>query len=238
MICFVINLERRNDRRQYVLEKYPENVHPSQIEIVKAYDGKIESNNSKDYIDLKNQFINFIESNKKRQIVYPYASYNPFTPGELGGWISHLAIWKRIVDENLNHAAIFEDDTLFSDDFNIVFRDIQKDLPNDFNIVWLGGKMVPNYIESGNLSSITPNLAVKKLQTGPMGTFAYIISKECANILYNYVKAEFRGNLGIDIFIYEFLSKNNIIEYQVNPNICYSISNKDSISKSDIQIDR
>lgn len=235
MISFVINLERRKDRLQYVIDTYNNKVTPSQIEIVKAYDGKFESNNTSDYIHNKQEFLNDIEMNKTKCIPYMYNSYNPFKPGELGCWISHLNIWKTIIDRNLGMATIFEDDTIFSEDFNRIFNKIQEEVPTDFNIIWLGGLMGPNIKDSRN-KHISENIAIKHTDTQANCAFGYILSKKGATILCNYAKTEFRGNLGVDTFMYEFFTKNNDIQHTVSPFICHSISTiDDTIFKTDIQ---
>jgi len=49
---------------------------------------------------------------QKQRIYKPLNAWNQLTRGELGCFLSHRAIWQRIVDANLPHALIMEDDCL------------------------------------------------------------------------------------------------------------------------------
>ena len=229
MKAFVINLERRKDRLQYINENYKNDKYD--LEIVKAYDGKYEANNNSELINLKNDFL----FNLKRNSInnnYNYKSFNPFKPGELGCFLSHLFIWKKIISEKEN-AIIYEDDCIFNNDFSTKISLVLNEIPDNFNIIWLGGTKEVNHSSNEDVK-ITNNISIKKNQT-TLGTFAYIISFQCAKLLVNYAYNTFKGNLGVDFFMDEFLTKNNHIQHIVSPCICYSTINNtcDNIFKSD-----
>jgi glycosyl transferase family 25 len=233
MRAIVINLERRKDRLEYINNNYKSNLYD--LELFSAFDTKYLETNPKEYIDLKDKFINNIDINRSNNQNYPYYYFNSFTPGELGCFMSHLIIWKKIIDENIDQLIVYEDDCIFNLQFNIRLNTIlSNEIPNDFNIIFLGGKMVNNYTHNYNIM-LSENIYIKK-DPEPYGTFSYIISKKGAELLYNYAFNEFRGNLGVDYFIDEFLKKNNHKIHVISPFICYSMSNndQDNIFKSDI----
>lgn len=53
------------------------------------------------------------------------------TPGEIGCALSHLAIYKKMIDENISYALIFEDDAVISPDILKVLPELEKHIkPN------------------------------------------------------------------------------------------------------------
>ena len=233
--AYVISLETRKDRYEYIKNNYIHN-NIYDLEIIKAYDGKNIHNNTEKYNDIKDAFLNSINNNKTNKNDYKYLYINNFTQGELGCFVSHINIWKKIINEDIDQALIFEDDCIFNNNFNNRLSYILKnEMPTDYNILWLGGKMGDNYINNENII-ISNNIAIKK-EIHPYCTFSYIITNKCAKLLLNYVNVEFKGNLGVDYFMDEFLTKNNIVQHIIYPFITYSSSNSNNnnIFSSDIR---
>jgi len=234
--AFVISLENRNDRYEYIKKNYIHNTIYD-LEIIKAYDGKNTHNNSDEYNILKNNFLNIIQNNKNKNMNnYKYLYINNFTLGEIGCFVSHIGLWKKIINENIEQALIFEDDCIFNINFSNRLENILKnEMPLDYNILWLGGKMGDNYTNNKN-TILSSNISIKN-EEHPYCTFSYIITKKCAQILLNYIETEFKGNLGVDYFMDEFLTKNNIIQHIVSPFITYSFTNSNinNIFSSDIR---
>lgn len=232
--AFVISLENRNDRYEYIAKNYIHNTIYD-LEIIKAYDGKNINNNSTNYNLLKDTFLNSIENNKNKNINnYNYLYINNFTLGEIGCFVSHIGVWKKMINENIEQALIFEDDCIFNINFNNRLKYIlENEMPPDYNILWIGGKMGDNYINNKN-NIISNNIAIKK-EEHPYCTFSYIITNKCAQLLLRYIDTEFKGNLGVDYFMDEFLTKNNISQHIVYPFITYSIYDNNSIFRSDIR---
>jgi glycosyl transferase family 25 len=233
--AFAISLKRRSDRHEYIKQNYTHS-NLYNLEIIDAYDGKIDSNNSNEYINLKNNFLNSINNNRNKTNPYNYLSINEFTPGELGCFLSHIIIWKKMINENITNALIFEDDCIFNINFSNKLESILKqELPLKFNILWLGGKMVDNYENTEN-TLISQNIAIKN-EIHPFGAFSYILNIRCAETLLKWVFSDFRGKLGVDYFMDEFLKNNNFIQHMASPFITYSISCDDSnsIFKTDIR---
>ena len=234
MKAFVINLERRIDRLNYINSHYKSKLFETII--FKAYDGHHHNNNSLEYNKFKQDFLYTINNNKLKTSFYKYNSFSEFKPGELGCFLSHLMIWKKIIDENINMCIIMEDDCIFNENyFEKLESIINYEIPDDFNIIYLGGRQCKNY--QADDIKISDNIAIKSYLQ-PFGTFAYIISLKGTKILYDYVFNEFRGKLGLDYFIEDFFRHNNHCMHIVSPSICYSITNnnKDQIFCSDIQI--
>jgi len=90
---FLINLDRRPDRLQYVQHQMERlNLDFTRIS---AVDGQFLSMETQSLINIE-QFI--IETKKKPVL------------GELGCALSHRKVWEKIIDENIEYALILEDD--------------------------------------------------------------------------------------------------------------------------------
>src|SRR5262249_53306425 len=64
-------------------------------------------------------------------------NYTPHLPAVLFCTISHLRVWKAIVDQNLRHAIVLEDDVTIRDGFGPFIRKLKKHLPASFDMVHL-----------------------------------------------------------------------------------------------------
>jgi glycosyl transferase family 25 len=234
MDAYVINLKRRTDRKKHILKNYIHK-HIYNLNIIDAYDGKFPENNTEILENIKKNFLININNNKQNISSYNYLSFNNFTSGELGLFVSNIYIWKKMLNENIKNAIIFEDDCIFDEEFENRFPNIIKELPIDYIICFIGGKMCKNYNNNLNIN-FSNNISIKK-ENSPFGTFSYILSVKGAEILLNYAFNEFRGKLGLDYFIDEFLNKNNIPIYLSTPLLVYSYSskNKGTIFDTDIQ---
>jgi GR25 family glycosyltransferase involved in LPS biosynthesis len=60
--------------------------------------------------------------------------------GMIGCGLSHLFIWKDAINKNYKTIVVFEDDISFTDDFNEYFLNIIKEVPEDYDILYLGYK--------------------------------------------------------------------------------------------------
>jgi glycosyl transferase family 25 len=57
---------------------------------------------------------------------------------EIGCALSHISIYKKIIEENLNNALIFEDDIITNDTHLVDLSDALKELPPDWDLIHFG----------------------------------------------------------------------------------------------------
>ena len=62
------------------------------------------------------------------------------TNGLIGCGLSHLFIWKDAINKNYKNILVLEDDITFTDDFNEYFINVIKEVPEDYDILYLGYK--------------------------------------------------------------------------------------------------
>ena len=96
--CFVIHLERANERFSQVQKILSQSPIPS--EIIYAVDGK--------KMDEKEN------SSYKKNIIPPFYPFD-LRPSEVAAFHSHRKCWKKILDDKLDAGLIFEDDIEFRD---------------------------------------------------------------------------------------------------------------------------
>lgn len=120
----------------------------------------------------------------------------------VGCGISHIKLWEKIVNENIEKALILEDDFIFKDDFLNKFNKIIENTPIDYDMIFLTSNFIHNktlklydineYFYKQSLISqtlgyiITLNGAKKILKD--INKVTYHIDVElCLNsLLYNY----------------------------------------------------
>jgi glycosyl transferase family 25 len=110
---FCINLDRRPDRWESVQKQFQKHGIKN-VERFSAVDG------------------NSIKVNNQINLL----------PGEIGCLLSHLEIVKKAKEQGLKNYLVLEDDVIFRDDFSKLYERFNKQIPEDWNMVYLGGNNV------------------------------------------------------------------------------------------------
>ena len=208
---FVINLKRRPDR----LETFQNNCPLHNVEVMHGFDG------SNPWSE---------PSYREKNMLYKLAKLKP---GEKGVFLSHMRIFQRIVTENLSYALIFEDDAIFCQDFVSRLDIIQKEIPVDTSILYVGGRFEPEF-KMKLCVAVTRHIVRHTSEQWDGDEMdrtlhAYIISRGLAEILVK----EFYGpaiiNEAIDSWILKICMKYSLPIYNTYPLLCHSplISNSD-----------
>ena len=202
---FVINLKRRPDRLEQFFQRCP---YPREsIEVVSAFDGKNPNG----------------ECKKERKLMSRFPSDRQ--PGAVGCSISHLRIWKKIVNENINISMIFEDDCNFSPNF-LDFMERLQPFPESIKILYPGGRFQPNF-------TVPPEAMIKvndhiyehndtnwKNHFHERTTHFYILTYQMAKFLISLFDIiEYTAPL--DHFIIHSLKALKIPVHSTNPLVCW-----------------
>jgi glycosyl transferase family 25 len=170
---FVINLDSRADRWKSLLEAEPSLVTAERIS---AVDGR------------------------KLQLtpeLYQLFQHNTFQwkKSVMGCMLSHVSIWKRILQEKGNSFLILEDDVRFEPGWREQWNHI--DVPKDADIVYLGGILPPNRAGlsdvlqkvTNHCYSIRPNCLFSKipLPIFHLCAFSYVLTRSGAEKLVSYL---------------------------------------------------
>ena len=210
---FVVNLKRREDRLNLFQSRCPYN----DVEVVYGFDGKLSIN----------------ESKKERKIFEGFPQRLQY--GARGCWISHLRIWKKIVDQGISVAMVFEDDAIFNEEFSEKMESVLNNLP-EYGIVYFGGRFNKNftipenysikvneYINQSNLSNFN-NVYHERT------THGYIITYKIAKLLIELFNNTPHPD-ALDQFMIHKLKVLDIPVYNTIPLLCHS----PMVSDSDIR---
>lgn len=208
---YVINLKRRPDRLQYFYDNYP--FDKNNVEVVYGFDGKNVEQENKDEVNIFNKLSRSLMS------------------GEKGCFISHLRIYKDIVDKNIPFAVVMEDDGIFCENFKEKINQVVNEMPNDCQILYFGGRFEPYFkMESGTFESISNNIVShnqitweqRNCMNHDRGTYGYIISYNLARFFINTYNANVHLDLAIDNWMLKTCMNNNIKILNANPLLCHS----------------
>ena len=202
---FVINLKRRPDRLEQFYKRAGK-----KIEVVYGFDGKLPLTEAveseiKLYHKLK-------EMGKHRTITID---------GECGCLISHYKIFKKMINESIPIAMIFEDDAQFSEDFWKRISNISTD-----TILYFGGRFTKDFMMPSCLCIPHGNV-VKHVYTPFVPVYhdrtlhGYIITQTIAKKLISEIE-DMKYFEPIDHIMIKFFVNENIPVYSTLPLLCWS----------------
>ena len=110
---------------------------------------------------------------------------NKLNKGEIGCFLSHVNIWKEAIKKNYEHILILEDDIVFTDNFKNNFIKYYNQVPNDWEIIHLGGSRIKGKLIKKNI--IKPVFAENPDWRYNMGTYAMLLNKKGIQKLLNIV---------------------------------------------------
>lgn len=201
---YVINLKNRKDRLNDFIKKCP----VTNIEIIYGFNGKNPSDESKEEIELFNN------------------KFDTLTPGEKGCFLSHVRIYRDIVSKNIPYAIVFEDDALFSEDFESIVSNIVNDLPNDFDILYIGGRFDKNFVMTNYIKYndyiVQTNFEKFNNKEMERTTHGYIISNKGSKYLLDIFDKTEKITPPIDHWLLNNFKNNNLPVYNSMPLVCYS----------------
>ena len=114
--------------------------------------------------------------------------------GKQGCFLSHMFIWKDIIEKEIPYTTIFEDDVLFHHDWNNLAPAYFKNTPNNYDILYLGAQF-----------EAVSEFHIDKVPV--YCTHAYVITFEGAKKLYNLILNNTDGVYTIDGMLLELMKK-------------------------------
>lgn len=125
--AFLINLKRRPDRYEKAHKRISEGGFKN-IQCITAVDATI--------VNLEEEWKNHgspsFDNWDKKFITHI---------GKQGVMLSMLNVWKKIINEKIPYATIFEDDVLFHPDWHILAELYYDITPSDFDVVFYGNQL-------------------------------------------------------------------------------------------------
>jgi glycosyl transferase, family 25 len=182
---FVINLQRSGERRDHTTQQL--NNLGLHFQIVEAIDGTELSDNK-------------IRNNPDFGI-YKFGMHSRYLlKEEIGCTLTHLKIFRKMVDEKIELACILEDDNDYTNDFKDILENIRSH-SSDWDLLYLGHRSGPssNEAQSRKKRELKPfNHFIGEAVEVPYGSHAYIINSEAAKKLLG---CAYPINMPFDSFI-------------------------------------
>lgn len=159
------------------------------------------------------------------------------TKGEIGCFLSHLSLWKKIIDNNLPYMAIFEDDIYLGSEAKPFLKD-NSWIPENVEIIKLEAFSDSVQVELFSKKNLINDRSLFLLKGRHLGTAGYIISNRGARNLFNYI-SELKVVKPIDDIMFDsYIAKKMV--YQIQPALCVQdfIYNKEAKFVSCLQSGR
>ena len=150
--------------------------------------------------------------------------------GAIGCGMSHLLCWDKVVKSGKDYSLILEDDVYFSDDFEDQFTNAINNVPQDFDILYVGCYAC----DKGSLQSKLFSLVGRKnrkyvdvndyveIPKLTLATHAYVVSKKGAKKLLELLDGHI--SFHIDQELQSLSRKNKIKIYAIKKKIGFQTS--------------
>ena len=149
------------------------------------------------------------------------------TEGEVACFLSHVSIWKKMINENILYAAIFEDDVILGQNADRFLSDSDW-LKDDWNIIKI--EKFNRRVLLSNIGATCPDedRELKQLLSKHYGCAGYILSLTAAEELLAYLEKN-PLLIPLDHIVFEhFIPVSTGKVLQLNPAICI----QDSVLKN------
>ena len=230
---FIINLERRTDRKESILKELAR-VGIKNYEFFPAIEPKTQAT-------LNKWNPNFLKKRPKWLERVPAEYYNKYRLGALGCLMSHAAVMEIALKRNYKRILILEDDVSFKTEkkfsnykhLNTVLKHqyelLRRKNPklaarfNNFDMIYLGGSLC----DRTNILQVTNNIAQAQ---NIAGTFAYILSNKSIRLILSLLRS---ATVEIDKFYIKFIqSRQN--SYHILPAFVIPVPGYSDILMKDI----
>ncbi len=140
------------------------------------------------------------------------------TSGELACMMSHVAIWKKAIDEKLPYVTIFEDDVYLGEDAEALLNS-NNWIEADWHIIKIEA-FAKRALLSNKINQVLSNKRqVRQLMGKNLGAAGYILSTKGAKCFYDFLSQSYLQP--IDEIIFDIFIKKNIEPiYQLTPAVC------------------
>ena len=168
--CYVINMTKDKDRRDIMTQRLEAAGVPYEFfEAVNGY--KLDPDNM-DFYD------------RKRRCRY---FGRDLLPGELGCLLSHYNVFKKMDEENIEHAVILEDDVIFENDFPQVLQALLNTAVKWDVIRFLGSKKI---YKRGcrKIAPLADRYQLARLPTAPGGAHGYLMTLKAARVMVAHMQ--------------------------------------------------
>lgn len=159
------------------------------------------------------------------------------TQGELACLFSHLCLWQKAIDDNLDYIAIFEDDIYLGQQAPLFLQNSDW-IPQTCGLIKL--EHFIDRLHLGKSIHTIANRDIKPLKEFNWGTAGYIINQDIIKQLFALLQTMKTLNIPIDHLMFDEAIKKHLPIYQLTPALCVQSDrpNKQGTLKSFLEIER
>jgi glycosyl transferase, family 25 len=148
-------------------------------------------------------------------------------PGDIGCILSHVKCVQLAKDRKWNYVVVFEDDVEFRDEFDTLFWHYFRQVPDDWDMIFIGGNHWGRWLEfkdNPQLTRVTENVF---RTTHTLTTHAYILR----DTMYDAViKRLTLGELPVDMLMMDLQTMFKV--YAFRPNLAWQRPSKSDINNN------
>lgn len=162
MDIYVINLKSRPNKREFMSNQFKK--HNLNVNFFDAINGN--------ELDLGELLDDGIISPDKDKRIKRY-----LRKGEIGCALSHITIWKKLLNSNKEYALIFEDDAVLCNDFKPILKSIIDEANTvPWDILYLNENCYRHFKKECDGPHVTPRI-ISPNNVG-YGLYGYVIKKD------------------------------------------------------------
>lgn len=144
------------------------------------------------------------------------------TDGEKACFISHVSLWQKMLDDNIDYMAIFEDDVYLGENAHLIFNEDAWLHKNSLDIVKTETFLQERKLDQ-NAIELMDGRKLHLLKEQHFGAAGYILSQKAAQKLLHSIQSLNANQITpIDVILFEdFVLKSSDIQvYQLLPAVC------------------
>lgn len=182
MKTYIVHYKKLVERKNYLSKFFPDAIW------VDEYDrDTITPENMKIYNPTEELWFNRI-----KDIYINLPEYRALTTAEICNYLSHLKILEMMIKDNDFKALVLEDDIILNSDFKEKLESVIKELPDDFDIIFLGTSHSVNVLENAVKGSVPIKMekgkrVYKRIPPITRTVDSYVITLDAAKKLYNAI---------------------------------------------------
>lgn len=195
-------------------ELYDNNINIYVISLARSPERKINVNKQLNGINFK--YFEAVDgknlTDNQKELEKKYVEPGSLNPGQIGCLLSHVLLWKQIIQSQMQHTLVLEDDITVVHPFN----DIINKLINikNYDIIYIGHCLQPT---QGEMISTIDNINIHE-SISPLCTHAYLLSYNGAVKLLEY----FNNHLAdgpVDNIIVRMIDNKLLNSYSLYPTL-------------------
>ncbi|MDN3454577.1 MULTISPECIES: glycosyltransferase family 25 protein [unclassified Psychrobacter] len=140
------------------------------------------------------------------------------TSGELACMMSHVAIWKKSIDESIPYITVFEDDVYLGEDAEALLNTTYW-IKSNWHIIKIEAFAKKALLSNKRNLILSGKRQVRQLMGKNLGAAGYILSTKGAKLYFDFLSNSHLQP--IDEIIFDIFIENNVEPvYQLTPAIC------------------